>query len=315
MISIRSAFVIVCGIVVCSSCTPPRSMLSSGKVVPKKQFRIGVNYTFNVSSAPISQSVKGAYKLSQTIANKDTVRNSTQVQDLNAALIAYCVDPITFNDELYFRYGMGHNLDFGYRNAGGAHAFDMMYQFLGSNENFNTSTYSGMYGSTGLQYSWKNYNFSDNPVLKRLQKIFLMDMERKDFTIPIVFSKSWGPEERTGCFSFGIMYSHTFIKYKISTKNIYQINDQLGSGNQVPAYLLTPIEAKVHYGSYGTFINFKVGKKYVFFNFSLAAYYQNYGKYPLLGGSTVELKGFTFVPSYGVQFNILGKQKKKPVEG
>ncbi|MGZ3884420.1 MAG: hypothetical protein ACXVPQ_13185 [Bacteroidia bacterium] len=303
----------MCGLILFFSCTPPRSMLSSGKVVPKKQFRFGINYTFNVSSAPITQSVKGAYKLSQTIANKDTIRNSSQVRDVNAALIAYCVDPITFNDELYFRYGLGHYLDVGYRNAGGAHAFDMMYQFLGSNENFNNSTYNGMYGSTGLQYSWKNYNFSDNPILKQLQKMYFMDMQRKDVTVPVVFSKSWGPEERTGCFSFGVMYSHTFIKYKISTKNIYQAADQLDPNGQVTPYLLTPVEAKVHYGAYGAFFNLKIGKKAVFFNVSLAAYYQNYGKYLLLGGSTVELKGFTIVPSYGVQFNILGKQKKKVV--
>ena len=28
-------------------------------------------------------------------------------------------------------------------------------------------------------------------------------MTRKDITIPLVFSKSFGPEERVGCFSFG----------------------------------------------------------------------------------------------------------------
>ena len=69
------------------------------------------------------------------------------------------------------------------------------------------------------------------------------------------------------------------------------------------------------FNAYGTFINAKVGKKYVFFNFSLAAYYQNYGRYPMLGGTDVLLKGIRIVPSYGIQFNIFPKTKKKPVDG
>ena len=136
-------------------------------------------------------------------------------------------------------------------------------------------------------------------------------MTRKDITIPLVFSKSFGPEERNGCFSFGVVYSHSFINYEISPKNIYA--EKLI--DQVPAELLLPVSGKSGFDAYGTFINVKVGKKYVFFNFSLAVYYQNYGRYQMLGGSDVLLKGISIVPSYGMHFNIFSKTKKKSVDG
>ena len=225
--------------------------------------------------------------------------------------MAYCLDPISYNTETYFRYGLGHRFDIGYRNTGGANAFDVMYQFMGSNKNCNESDKGGFYGSIGTQYSWQNYRFVNFSKFDIVQKLFGWDMTRKDITIPLVFSKSIGPEERDGCFSFGVVYSHSFINYKISPKNIYaeKIIDQ------VPAELLLPVSGKSGFDAYGIFINVKVGKKYVFFNFSLAAYYQNYGRYQMLGGSVVSLKGISIVPSYGVQFNILPKTKKKPADG
>ena len=299
-------FIVVIALVFCS-CTAPRSILQSGKVLPKGQFRGGINYTFNISTAPIEKSIEGAYDLTQTMSTRDTVFYSNQVQAVNTAFLAYCLDPITFNDELYFRFGMGKGLDMGFRTAGGAHSVDMMYQFMGSRETFNTSDKGGMYGSIGLQYSWENYRFLKYPLFDKLQKIFNFQMSRKDFTIPLIFSKSFGPEERTGCFSFGLIYSHSFIKYKIEPKNIYKLAENAG----VSPVLLEPVEAKMDFSSYGAFFNVKVGKKYVFFNFSLAAYYQNYGRYPLLGGTTVSFEGWSIVPSYGVQFNIYPKAKKK----
>ncbi len=293
-----------------ASCNAPRSILQSGKVLPKGQFRGGINYTFNISTAPIEKSIKGAYDLTQSMSTRDTVFYSKQVEAINTAFMAYCLDPITFNDEVYFRFGMGNNLDMGFRTAGGAHSVDIMYQFLGSNQTFQTSDKGGMYGSVGLQYSWENYRFLKYPMFDKLEKMFNFQMSRKDITLPIIFSKSFGPEERTGCFSFGVMYSHSFIKYKIEPKNIYKIADQTG----VNPVLLDPVEAKMNFGAYGAFFNVKVGKKYVFFNFSLAAYYQKYGKFPLIGGSTASFEGFSFVPSYGIQFNILPKSKKKGTE-
>ena len=236
---------------------------------------------------------------------------SEQIANLNSAFMAYCLDPISYNTETYFRYGLGHRLDIGYRNTGGANAFDMMYQFMGSNKNCNESDKGGFYGSIGAQYSWQNYSFVNFSKFEEVQKFFGLDMSRKDITVPLIFSKSFGPEERVGCLSFGVVYSHSFINYKISPQNIYA--EEIVSN--VPPELLKPVSHKSGFNAYGTFINAKIGKKYVFFNVSLAMYYQSYGRYPMLGGSDVLLRGISIIPSYGVQFNIFRKSKKKPADG
>lgn len=293
-----------------SSCTTPRSVLSSGKVVPKNTVRGGINYTFNISSSPIQQSAKSIYNFADTYANKDTVYLDNTIKDVNAALLAYCLDPITFTNEYYFRVGLGHRMDMGYRNAGDAHGVDMMYQFLGGTGTFKDSEYDGVYGSIGLQYGHQTFKIMNNRIFNRFEKLFGFSMKRQDITVPIIFSRSWGPEERTGCLSWGVTYTHSFVKYSIKPKAIYY--KALEDVN-LPPQLVEPIEGKMDYDSYGTFINLKIGRRYVFFNVSLTAYYQNYGRYPLLGGSTTSLKGFSFVPSYGIQFNIPTKRKKKVV--
>jgi hypothetical protein len=279
-------------------------MLNSGKVLPKDQFRFGKNYTFNISSSPISQSVRGAYNLTDNYSKKDTVYYNDQVEYMNGALLSYCLDPIGVNDEMYFRYGLGHHLDLGFKTSGGSNAFDVQYQFLGSTKNVNevVDEKNGFYGSIGLQYSWQNYRFLNYQMFDKVQSLFGFTMSRKDLAVPLIFSTSFGPEERVGCFSFGLVYSHSFINYKITPKNIY-------SADKIKPELLEPVNAKVNYGAYGTFVNLKIGKKFIFFNLSVAAYYQNYGKYPMLGGNYKTLKGFTFIPSYGMQFNILKKKK------
>jgi len=293
-----------------SSCSAPRSILPSGKVLTKGQIRFGINNTVNVSSAAIERSVKTSVQLTESAFGSDTVIYTKHIANLNSAFMAYCLDPISYNTEFYLRYGLGHRFDIGYRNTGGANAFDFMFQFLGSNKNFNESDKGGFYGSTGFQYSWQNYSFVNFSQFEKVQSLFGMDMGRKDITFPLIFSKSFGPEERVGCFSFGVVYSHSFINYKISPKNIYA--DKIIEN--VPPELLSPVSGKADFDAFGTFINVKIGKKYVFFNFSLAAYYQNYGRYQMLGGSEVVLKGISIVPSYGVQFNIFHKTKKKPVD-
>jgi len=289
-----------------SSCSAPRSMLNSGKVLEKGQIRTGINNTINISSASIERSIKTTSHLAGSVINNDTIIYSEQIANLNSALLAYSLDPISYNNEFYFRYGLGHRLDIGYKNSGDANAFDVMFQFLGSEKSLNETERAGFYGSIGTQYSWQSYSLISFSKFLDVQKLFGWDMKRKDITVPLVFSQSFGPDERYGCFSFGVIYSHSFINYKMSPENIYvkELTDN------IPAEIINPISRKTGFNAYGTFFNIKIGKKYVFFNFSLAAYYQNYGRYPLIGGNTVSLKGVSIVPSYGVQFNIFPKSKK-----
>jgi hypothetical protein len=307
----RSLSILFFALLVFYSCNVPRAVLNSGKVVPKNQVRGGINYTFNVSTAPIQKGYKSIDSFYNNYNDKDTIIFDDNVENVNATLLAYCLDPITYNTEYYLRFGLGHRMDIGYRNSGDAHAVDAMYQFLGSNLTWKESDYRGMYGSIGFQHAWQEYKFINNRFLKRMEKLFGFNMSRKDFTIPVIFSKSWGPEERVGCISFGVTYTHSFIKYKIAPKSITYVTE---ATEGVPSVFLQPIEGKMNYGSYGTFVNLKIGYRYVFFNVSLSMYYQKYGRYTLLGGNTASFEGFSFVPSYGVQFNIPTKRKKKPVE-
>ena len=84
-----------------SACTTPRSVLNSGKVVPKNTVRGGINYTFNVATSPIAQSAKAIYNFADTYQNEDTVYFNNTVEDVNAALLSYCLDPITFTLTFY----------------------------------------------------------------------------------------------------------------------------------------------------------------------------------------------------------------------
>jgi len=291
-----------------ASCNTSRSVLNSGKVVTKNQVQFGKNYTYNISTAPIAESIKGSYHLGDNISNttNDTILLNEQLDYINTSFIAYCLDPIGYTDDVFLRYGIGHRMDIGFKKSGSANTVDWMYQFLGSTKNFNESAIGGFYGSIGLKYSWQNYRFANLPMFDKLQHVFGLDVQRKDVSIPLIFSKSFGPEERTGCFAFGLIYSYSYIKYKLAPKNIY-VRD---AANTHAPQLLEPIQAKVNYSSYGTFINVRIGKKYVFFNCGLAMYYQNYGKYKLISGNHKYIQGLSIVPSYGILVNILPKSKK-----
>lgn len=300
---IFSLFSISCLLLI--SCSTSRSVLNSGKVLPKNEVQFGKNYTYNISSAPITQSIKGSFKLGKDLSDNDTLIVSEQLDFANASFVAYCLDPIGYTDDMFFRYGIGHCMDFGFKKSGSANTVDWAYQFLGSNKNFNESDKGGYYGSIGLKYSWQNFRFANLPMFDKFQRIFGVNIRRQDFSIPLTFSKSFGPEERTGCFSFGIVYTYSMINYKLSPRNIY-IRE---TANNYAPELLQPLSAKVNYHSYGTFINLRVGKKYVFFNCGLAIYHQNYGKYPLISGNHRYIEGFSIVPSYGILVNILPKKK------
>jgi len=284
------------------SCSPPKSIVNSGKVVTKNQVRFGTNYSVNVSTSPITESIKGIKEFS-SFSNKDSFQLDQGLEHINAAALAYCLDPIGYKTDFYLRYGLGHNIDLGYRNSGKAHVIDTRYQFLGSNSTYQYSDYKGLYGSIGLQYGWQKFGFGDQK-FDQLQKVFDLSMSRKDISIPLIFSKSFGPEEKFGALSFGLIYTHSFVKYNVNPKNVY-LRD-----NEGVQHMLEPLNAKKNYGSYGSFLSVKAGWKFIYFNAGVACYYQKYGTFPLLGGSNVTLKGFTIVPSYGVQFNILPRKKK-----
>ena len=292
-------------------CIAPRSVTDSGKVTPKHQIKVGGSYSANVPTQTIKNvaEVVGASENvveligSSVNSNKNTeelintVNNSQVYTDecniLTKCLLVYSIDPLTTGINYYARYGLLNRVDVGYQYAAGTHAFDAKYQFLGSTGEIGSNGGKKIYGSIGLQYSSHDYALPLG--LDKIQGLLGLDLKRKDFFIPLVFSTSFGPEEKIGHFSWGLAYNYTLLEYGFNPSNA--IKNQIN----LP---FSPMYYKKNFSSFGTFINVKVGYKYVYFLTSLSAYYQNYGNFTMLDGSQAHFSGFTFVPSMGLQVVI-----------
>lgn len=304
--------------VILTNCTAPKSITDSGKVTPKNQLKIGVSYNANIPTQTIKNAVEvvntgvKAAKIMDENYDKGgntesgiyTIGNSPEFKnkegDLSRYVLGYSVDPMTYGINYYARYGIAKRFDIGYQYSGGTSSFDGKYQFLGSTGEIGSYNENRLYGSIGLQYSSRKYELPMK--LGVMQNYFDYKFKRKDFFVPIVFSKSFGNEEKIGHFSWGVAYNLTYLEYGFQNK-IYESPDA--------PYLLTNVDVKKFFSSYGTFINVKTGYKYVYFLVSLAAYYTDYGTYKLIDDSQARLTGFTFVPSIGIQGMIPPMRKKK----
>ncbi|MES2567289.1 MAG: hypothetical protein V4565_10505 [Bacteroidota bacterium] len=289
---------------IASSCTAPKSITESGKVTPKSQIKAGVNYNANIPT----QTIKNAFEITQNgVAaiqnfksdieegeNAGATVNSMDLKkgagNLSKYMIAYSIDPVGYGTSYYARYGLMKKIDIGYQQARGTHAFDMKYQFMGTTGAIGSYSENRMYGSIGVQYSSRQYGIPEK--FKMMERIIDYKFKRTDVFVPLIFSKSFGSEEKKGSFSWGVAYNCTFLKYNIHNK----IYDELNIESPYP-----DINEKKIFSSYGTFINLKVGHKCIYFLASLAAYYTDYGTYKLVDGSSAHLKGFTYIPSFGMQ--------------
>jgi hypothetical protein len=294
-------------IILMASCTAPRNITASGKVTPKGTFKAGFNSSFNVATSPLAEIDDVSKAAVNAIDNnKDTIFYNENVQALTRGLLAYSLDPVTPTTEFYIRYGVADRLDVGYKYASGAHVIDAMYQFMGSTGTPDEpGESSGMHGSIGVQYSGQNSNLPSKVGLDKLSSIFNYELSRKDILVPLVFSYSFGPEETYGNFSFGVVYGHSFINYGFNPSK--QLVRQVGSKYEsIPSF-----NHKQNYSSIGAFINGKIGYKYAYFLPALSVYHQNYGTYDLFGLQQESYKGWTFVPSLGLQLTLGAKKKNK----
>lgn len=294
--------------VIISGCTAPKSITESGKTTPRGQLKVGANYNANIPTQTIKNAVElvstgvGAVKAAKANyeeGQKTDYELKDQAANLSKYAIGYAVDPMTYGINYYARLGIAKRVDVGYQYAGGTNAFDVKYQFLGTTGSIGSYSENKFYGSIGLQYSSRKYELPDK--FKMMNEFIDFRFNRKDLFIPVIFSKSFGTEERKGHFSWGVAYNCTFLEYGMQNK-IYQ-NPELNIPYQ-------EIERK-RFSSYGTFINLKTGHKCVYFLVSLAAYYTDYGTYKLIDGSSTHLYGFTYVPSIGIQFMTPGFNKRK----
>ena len=292
------------GLLAATACTAPRSITTSGKVTPQGEFRVAYNQGFNVGTAPLDKAgsaVKSAAsQLGNQAANGEKVNYSSAVNDVQTAALAYLLDPVQPAADFSIRYGIVPRLDAGYKYAFGSHVFYAAYQLLGptgSVENPERGAAGGTtYASVGLQYAIQRTGLPKISFLNDLNNLLGLSATRHDLLIPLTISQSLGPEESIGAISYGAVYAHSWVSYGFTPSNLY---NSAGTA-RLPDL---PRQSR-NYSSYGLFFNVKLGYKYVYFVPALSVYYQNYGDYTLVDGSTTSLSGATFIPSLGVQIRI-----------
>lgn len=285
-----------------TACTAPRTFTSSGKVTPRGEFRVGGNTAFNVATSTIDQAGSTLKDAASAAARKDTVQYSAAVDRLQSAALAYVLDPVQPTADLYVRYGVTNRVDAGYKYAFGSHVFDAMYQFMGPTGTPESpdGRAGALYGSIGLQFATQRAKLPNIPFLDNIADVLSFRANRNDLIVPLVFSKSFGPEEEIGALSFGVVYTHTFVRYGFDSNKVYQI----GTNN-----LLAGLSQKQDFGAFGGFINAKIGYRYAYVIPAVSVFYQNYGTYQLLNNRSTTLKGVTIVPSIGLQFRIPGSRR------
>ena len=279
-----------------SACTAPRNIVSTGKVTPRGEFRGGGNLSFNIATETLSKTGSTLKSAAEAAGSKDTIGYSRTIENLQLAALAYTLDPLRASPDLYLRYGAYDRLDVGYKYAFGSHVFDAMYQFMGptGTPERPQGAAGAMYGSIGLQFATQRAKLPNIPYLSTITDVLGFRASRKDLIVPLVFSHSFGPEEEIGAFSYGVVYSRSFLRYGFEPNRVYT------GGSKVPDLP----EQRVSYSSFGAFTSVKIGYRYVYFMPSLSVYYQNYGTYRLLNNASGKLSGFTFVPSVGLQFRV-----------
>ena len=296
----RSRIVLFCllSAFIMASCTAPRAIYNSGKVTPHKQLKAGGDFSVNLPSLFARNLYDNIENIATPLLNRDTLSLDAQIIYLNKTAMAYAIDPFGAGYGFFARYGVAPRLDVGYKYASGSHVFDGMYQFMGSTGTFDAPQEDFFNGSIGLQYSSKNYDLPSWSGLDKVQSILDFKFKRKDILVPLIFSLSFGPEETVGSLAFGCVYTHTFISYGIDNNRIF---DTL---NSMAPQLVDILNAKQDFSAFGTFVNVKLGYKFIYIIPAFALYYQNYGTYKLIDGSEASFKGFSFVPSVALQFNI-----------
>lgn len=272
-----------------ASCVAPRVISNSGKVTPKGNFVGGYHTSYNISTQA-SLYVKDLLVDNVVdLAQKDSISFDENFVKINKAAIAYQLDPISSGNEFYLKYGIAKRFDIGAKLAGNAKGLETQFQFMGPTGNVDDETTKRIYGSIGLQFTTQSQSLPS--VLSYLQDRLGYTFNRKDFLMPLLFSYSFGNEEEYGSISWGLAANYSVINYSTIPVDIYNIDQTV----------LKPQNYKQDYMSYGLFINAKVGFQHVFVIPSLSMFYQNYGSYQLLNGTSASFKGLTIVPGIGIR--------------
>lgn len=285
-----------------ASCTAPRAIVATGKVTPQGEFRAAYNQGFNIASAPLSKVGTAVKDAASQAASQASTQGKVDYTDattqLQAAALAYVLDPVQPTADLSIRYGIVPHLDAGYKYAFGSHVFDVQYQLLGptgSPENPGRGAATGTtYASIGLQFATQRAKLPSLPFLSDINSVLNFRATRNDLLIPLIFSQSFGPEEEIGAISYGLVYAHSWVSYGFAPDKIYN------NSVKVPEL---PLQSR-NFSSFGGFVNLKLGYRYFYVIPAVSVFYQNYGSYALLNNQSTSLSGVTVVPSIGFQLRL-----------
>ncbi|MDB5269228.1 MAG: hypothetical protein JWP58_2268 [Hymenobacter sp.] len=281
-----------------TACSAPRAIIATGKVTPQGEFRVGYNQGFNLATAPLAKAGSAVKEAASQAATQQKVDYTDATTQLQAAALAYILDPVQPTADLNIRYGIVPRLDAGFKYAFGSYVFDTQYQLLGptgSPENPDRGAVSGTtYASIGLQFATQRAKLPSLPFLSDINSVLNFRATRNDVLVPLTFSQSFGPEEEIGAISYGLVYAHSWVSYGFAPTKIYN------GSVQVPEL---PLQSR-NFSSFGGFVNLKLGYRYLYVIPAISVFYQNYGDYALLNGASTSLSGVTFVPSIGLQLRI-----------
>ncbi|GAB3856246.1 hypothetical protein GCM10028822_28340 [Hymenobacter terrigena] len=281
-----------------TACSAPRAIIATGKVTPQGEFRVGYNQGFNLATAPLAKAGSAVKEAASQAASQQKVDYTEATTQLQAAALAYILDPVQPTADLNIRYGIVPRLDAGFKYAFGSYVFDTQYQLLGptgSPENPDRGAVSGTtYASIGLQFATQRAKLPSLPFLSDINSLLNFRATRNDLLVPLTFSQSFGPEEEIGAISYGLVYAHSWVSYGFAPTKIYN------GSVQVPEL---PLQSR-NFSSFGGFVNLKLGYRYLYVIPAVSVFYQNYGDYALLNGASTSLSGVTFVPSIGLQLRI-----------
>ena len=281
-----------------TACSAPRAIIATGKVTPQGEFRVGYNQGFNLATAPLAKAGSAVREAASQAASQQKVDYTDATTQLQAAALAYVLDPVQPTADLNIRYGIVPRLDAGFKYAFGSYVFDTQYQLLGPTgtpENPGRGATSGTtYASIGLQFATQRAKLPSLPFLSDINSVLNFRATRNDLLVPLTFSQSFGPEEEIGAISYGLVYAHSWVSYGFAPTKIYN------GAVQVPEL---PLQSR-NFSSFGGFVNLKLGYRYFYVIPAVSVFYQNYGDYALLNGTSTSLSGVTFVPSIGFQLRI-----------
>jgi hypothetical protein len=283
-----------------SACTAPRSILHSPDALAKGRWQAGANMDFNIPTQTAESMYGGLENGVEALYDRvarDSVAAITadSLNDYAEALVAYSIDPLSAQTGLFVRYGILSHFDGGYHYAGGAHAFDLRWQFLGPAAG-DTVAGSPWRGSVGLQYGWQSFELPS--ILGKLQDILSYEFKRKDILVPLILGKPFGAHGRFGSFAFGGAYNLAFIEYG---SDIFKLVERKADGT---TQAFAPLRGEKVISSYGGFTNIRAGYRWVYLVGSMAAYWQDYGDFELFGGRTAALSGWTYLPSLALEFRF-----------